>query len=141
MIFLCKYVSKSMPKFKKGLRHLTSERFDIHFLDDVQIAYQIFFLLHLDEIHPNFQRYFMKLWYYSKFGFSIARTHIFFKLQMLKYVKCFTCVDSSSNLDCKNELIELKNTKILKNHHVKRISFQILSNIIYSKNDNILFVI
>jgi hypothetical protein len=44
-------------------------------------------------------------------------------------------------LDCENEVIESKNEKIPKNHHVKRTSFQILSNKIYSKNDNILLVI
>jgi len=45
------------------------------------------------------------------------------------------------NWNCKNEVIALKNTKISKNHHVKRTSFQIYSNKIYSKNDNILLVI
>jgi len=45
------------------------------------------------------------------------------------------------NWICKNEIIDLKNKKTSKNHHVKRISFQIHSNKFYSKNDNILLVI
>jgi len=45
------------------------------------------------------------------------------------------------NWICKNEVIDLKNTKISKNHHIKGTSFQIHSNKFHSKNDNILFVI
>jgi len=45
------------------------------------------------------------------------------------------------NWICKNEIIDVESTKISKNHHVKKTSFQIQSNKFYSKNDNSLFVI
>jgi len=37
--------------------------------------------------------------------------------------------------------MDFKNSTISKNHHAKRISFQIQSNKFYSKNDNPLLVI
>jgi len=37
---------------------------------------------------------------------------------------------------CKNDVIDLNNTKIAKNHYVKRILFQIHYNKSYSKNYN-----
>jgi len=45
------------------------------------------------------------------------------------------------NWNCKNEVIDLKNTKISKNCHIKRTSFEIYFNKFYSKNENILLVI
>ena len=45
------------------------------------------------------------------------------------------------NWMCKNEVKDVKVTKISKNHHIKRTSIQIHSNKFYSKNDNILLVI
>jgi len=40
----------------------------------------------------------------------------------------------------KNEVIDLRNTKISKNHHVKKTSFQIHLKKTYSKN-NIIFLV
>jgi len=62
---------------------------------------------------------------------------------MWKYVKWLTKIALILVLSwiCKKEVVDLKNTKISKNHHVKRISFQIHSNKLYSKNDKILKVI
>lgn len=45
------------------------------------------------------------------------------------------------NWYCKHEVIDIKNSKNSKNHHIKRTSFQIRSLKIYSKNNYILLVI
>ena len=74
-------------------------------------------------------------------GLVFLGVHIFLKLQMWKFIKPKNALILVQNWICKNEVIDLKNTKISKNHHMKRASFQIHSNKFYSKNDNILLVI
>ena len=59
-----------------------------------------------------------------------------FKLQMWKYVKILV-----QNWMCKNEVKDVKVTKITENHHIKKTLFQIHPNKFYSKNDNILLEI
>ena len=74
-------------------------------------------------------------------GFGVTRVLIFLKLQMWKLVKSKIAMILVQNWVCKNEVIHFKTTKISKNHHMNRISFQIHSNKFYSKNDNLLLVI
>jgi len=61
---------------------------------------------------------------------------------MWKYVKLKIALILVKSLSYKKVAIDLKNSsQIFKNHHVKRISFQIHSKKIYTKNINIFLVI
>jgi len=82
----------------------------------------------------------MKLLSYLMVRFGITRVNIFLKLQMWKYFKWLT-KPKLFNIGFVKLGHRFKNTKISKNYHIKRTSFQIHSNKIYSKNDNILIVI
>ena len=74
-------------------------------------------------------------------GIGVTKIHIFLKLQMWKFVKSKIALILVQFWVCKNEVLDFKNTKISRNHDIKRTSISNPFQQVLLKKGKILLVI